>query len=186
VSIEDPRRNPPRGLPKPATRHGSVVHVLVDAAAAPAADIVVFEQDTSAVLSPPCGIGEPRESMAALVEQMTRQRRLQAGTVLSRCGDPLRLYAVVHDLACEPSWCGDWVRACLSEILQVAEAEAARTLVLPTLGAVHGRYPVRAFVADLRQALRRHGGPADLWLLPPARKLGRLCQALAGEGRARG
>lgn len=159
---------------------GGRVHVLPAQAPLPLVDVICYEQDTAAVLAPAAGPLEPPESVAALVEEMVRQRPLRPGTVVSRPGRPRRLDAVVHDLECEPSWSGRWVRDCLDQVLALVADVQARSLALQTLGAMHGRYPMRAFANDLRAALAgvAHLQLEDLWLMPPAAKMQRLCAAL--------
>jgi hypothetical protein len=88
------------------------------------------------------------------------------GSVVVQPGPPLRLLAVVHDLAREPSWREEWIDAALAGVMREVRKRQVRALALPVLGARHGRMPASAFAGLLRRALEAETPPslARLWL----------------------
>jgi hypothetical protein len=95
------------------------------------------------------------------------ERSRQPGTVVVRGGHPLRLLAIVHDLAKAPSWREEWVASALDAVFAEVAARRLGSLGLPPLGCVHGRLPPAVFGALLRDALARSRPPTlrELWLI---------------------
>lgn len=156
------------------------VHLTVPQVTPPHAGAVVFEQDTCGVLVSDGRVRATRQGYHSLVEQMVAQRSFRPGSVVVRGRRRLRLYAVVHDLEREPSWREAWVGAALDEVLRVVAERAIRSLVLPPLGAVHGRLEHARFVQLLRRAMLARPVPCmrDLWLTAALDDLVRLRSAL--------
>ena len=78
----------------------------------------------------------------------------QPGSVVVKGKYPYRLFAIVHDLSCEPSWRMRWVRAALDNLMQEVDRLELRSLALPLLGSVHGQMDIDRFLIMLHQALR--------------------------------
>ncbi len=167
------------GLVRPAAVR---IHLTVPASAPERVDALVCEQDTCGVL---VHHGEPpprRESYRRLVAAMLAQQPVRPGSVLVRGDDRLRLYAIVHDLERDPSWSEDWVRDALLGIWRVAGERGVRSLLLPPLGAVHGRLPLSVFATLLRETFAAIPVPSlrDLWLVIEAPRLRELHRAVLG------
>ncbi|MCC7410123.1 MAG: hypothetical protein IT495_00605 [Gammaproteobacteria bacterium] len=160
---------------------GLRLHLTVPAAAPEDAGALVYEQDTCGVLAQHGGVRDTRASYQRLVAAMLAQRPAEPGDVIVRGRGGLRLYAVVHDLETDPSWREIWIRAALDEILRIARARGLRSLVMPPLGAVHGRLAPARFVTLLQEAFAARPLPAlrHLWLLADLPKLAELHAALA-------
>lgn len=182
---------PPGGVGRPAYDGGvpllrprrAHVHLTVPAVAPRDADLVVHEQDTRGVLAADCTLREPRDSYRQLVRALLAQRPLQPGSVVVREGRRLRVYAIVHELEREPSWQEAWIEAALRGVLRIARERRVRALVMPPLGAVHGRYAPEAFLALLERVAREEPTPtlAHLWLAADPPKLAALRAALVGR-----
>lgn len=132
---------------------------------------IVEEEDTFLALSAALRIDDTRESLGNALAAVRRARPMPPGSVVLRRGKPLRLLAVIHDLAQTPSWHESWIAASLAGCLRVARRLRLRSLSLPLLGAVHGRFPPERFVALLRDALAE-AETSDLervWLRVPGR-----------------
>jgi len=128
---------------------------------------VVEEQDTGLILDIEPVLRPPRESYPALVRGMQQQRQRTPGEVLARRGKPLRFLAIVHDLGQDPSCREEWITGALDNVLRHCVQYRIRSLALPLLGSVHGRFNGMRFVRLLRKALREHNlpYPGRLWLI---------------------
>jgi len=130
---------------------------------------VVEEQDTALILDLEPVLRPPQQSYPALVSAMRQQRPRRPGDVIVRRGRPLQLLAVVHDLDEEPGCRAEWIEPALTGILQRCVRYRIRSMALPLLGSVHGRFNGMHFVRLLRTALARHAlpYPERLWLIAP-------------------
>lgn len=75
------------------------------------------------------------------------------GSVIVRGKYPYRLFAIVHDLSCEPSWRMRWIRAALDNLMLEVDRLELRSLALPLLGSVHGQMDIERFLIMLHQSL---------------------------------
>ena len=103
------------------------------------------------------------------------------GSVVVRRGQPLRLLAVVHDLAADPTWKEEWIAQALDEILRQAQRRQLRSLALPLLGTVHGRLPRQKCLELIHDALDRVSAaafPERIWLLVPEGAAGSVARQL--------
>lgn len=150
-------------------------------------DAVVIEDDTYSVLSADPEFHEPTEHPLRIWTAAHEAVPAPPGTVAVRSGEPLKLLAVVHDLAEDPTWKEEWVASALLEIFEQADRLEIRSLALPVLGAVHGRLPVERFVLLLRQALDRSDRPtlASLCLIADAESRSELARLLESDGEAK-
>jgi hypothetical protein len=166
----------------PRGRLGNVdVLVVTGGTETPAAEAQVVEQDCCFVLSARGPVTASRESYAELVAGMLRQRGADPGSVLVHDRqDPIRLEAIVHDLDREPSWRAEWIAQAVDGILTLAGERGWRSLRLPVLGRVHGRFDPAEFVALLAAALpiRANHRLEQLWLEAPEAALPALIAAL--------
>ncbi len=129
-------------------------------------DAQVVEEDTFLVLSAGPEVIESDLHPLRVLQAAHEAEPLPPGSVVVQPGEPVRLLAVVHDLAQEPSCREDWVRQALTGVLREVRARRMRALAVPVLGARHGRMPAEAFAGLLRAALEADT-PASLarvWL----------------------
>lgn len=136
-----------------------------------AVEAVVEEEDTYLVLSAPFVLPAEPEHPIRLMTELLEASGETPGSVVVRGGRPLRLLAVVHDLAAEPTWREEWIGEALAGVLREVERRRLRSLGLPLLGTRHGRLEPERFMVLLRRALAA-GAPAELrrlWLVVPPR-----------------
>lgn len=126
----------------------------------------VVEEDTFLVLSAGAEVTEPDIHPLRVLQAAHEAEPIPPGSVIVQSGEPLRLLAVVHDLAQEPSCREEWVRQALAGVLLEARARRLRALALPVLGARHGRMPAAPFGGLLRTALETDAPPSlvRVWL----------------------
>ncbi len=171
----------PGGL-DPQARLGSIRLVAASRSAPPfAVDAVVEEEDTYLVLSADPEVREPREPLMRVLTEVLEARGEAPGSVIVQGGYPLRLLAVVHDLAREPSWRAAWVAEALAEVFRLAARRRLRSLAMPLLGAVHGRLSRHRCLDLIRDAIVRAGGtafPERLWLVVPEGEAGPVARWL--------
>lgn len=115
----------------------------------------VLEEDTWLVLSAEPEVKQPVEGMARIMTELLKAEPKLPGSVLVEGGDPLRMLAIVYDLAEEPICRPEWVGKALMGILAVAEEKGLSALALPLLGVRHGRLPVARFAELLAEAVRK-------------------------------
>ncbi|HWP94126.1 MAG TPA: hypothetical protein VNL72_00110 [Gammaproteobacteria bacterium] len=152
-------------------------------------DAFVFEQDTELILRLDLEFQYPRESYRELIAEASAGRAHPPGSVVVREGVPLYLFAIVHDLACDPTWKEEWVRRALENVFQVAAARRVERLVMPLLGTVHGRLAPERSLRMLVTALRAAGSkpPETVYLhatTGPA--MHRLLAAVLADDQGRG
>jgi hypothetical protein len=135
---------------------GAVAIVVAPACAAPfEVEAVVCEEDTFLVLSAAAEVCEPEATRERVLAEAYDAEAIAPGSVVVRTGEPLRLLAIVHDLARSPSWREEWVAAALLAALRESEARRLHSLSLPLLGRVHGQLEVERFFTLLHEALAR-------------------------------
>lgn len=144
---------------------------------------VVEEEDTYLVLSAEPRVRETGEPLGSALAAVRRAHPLPPGSVAMRRGKPVRLLAVVHDLALAPSWREDWIASAIRGCLRIARRLQLHSLSLPVLGAVHGRFDSERFVSLLRDALTEAEPSAleRIWLRVPDERvapIGDLVRAL--------
>ncbi|MGV8039059.1 MAG: hypothetical protein AB2L07_02950 [Thermoanaerobaculaceae bacterium] len=130
---------------------------------------VVEEEDTYLVLSAEPRVRETAEPLGSALAAVRRAHPLPPGSVAMRRGKPMRLLAVVHDLARTPSWREAWIASALAGVLRITRRSQLHSLSLPILGAVHGRFDPERFVSLLRDALAAAEPSAleRIWLRVP-------------------
>lgn len=144
---------------------------------------VVEEEDTYLVLSARPRVHDTGESLRGALAAVRRARPLPPGSVAIRRGRPVRLLAVVHDLGLTPSWREAWIASAIRGSLRIAGRLQLRSLSLPLLGTVHGRFDSERFVSLLRDAISE-AEPSSLeriWVRVPAEQvspIGDLVRAL--------
>jgi hypothetical protein len=153
--------------PREAVIGATTVTAAPPGAAPFSVQAVVEEQDTGLILDIEPVIQPARESYPVLVRGMQEQRPQPPGEVLLKRGKPLRILAVVHDLDREPSCREEWISAALDGMLRRCVQSKIRSLALPLLGTVHGRFNGMHFVRLLRKALKAHNlpYPERVWLI---------------------
>ncbi len=134
-------------------------------------DALVVEDDTYSVLSADPGFTEPTEHPIRVWTELHEAQPASPGAVIVKPGRPLRLLAVVHDLAQDPTCREEWVALALNGCLHEAEARQLRRMAMPILGGVHGRVTASRFAELLRVALERErpGVLQEIWLITDAR-----------------
>ena len=147
---------------------------------------MVLEQDADLVLAPPAAaIAEPTEHLGRVLMRALNHRHHSPGSVVIAGGDPVRLFAVVHDFELEPSWRELWVEQALAAVLDLAWRRRMNALALPLLGTRHGRLPLanslHCTLAALEQT--RGGHPGRIWLQVPDKELAQV-QCMLAESAA--
>lgn len=129
-------------------------------------EAIVIEQDRDLVLAPPKPeFEEPGESVNRLMLRVMNQPRRDPGGVIIAGGVPLTLFAVVHDMECDPSWREPWIATALGDLFAIATRHRLAKMAMPLLGTVHGRLDPARAVALLLSALESAGEfPQRLWL----------------------
>ena len=116
---------------------------------------IVLEEDTWLVLSANPEVKPPVEGMVRIMTDLLKAEPKVPGSVVVESGEPLRMLAIVYDLAAEPICRPEWVGEALQEVLAVAEEKGLAALALPLLGVRHGRLPVARFAELLAEAVRK-------------------------------
>ena len=127
------------------------------------------EEDTFLVLSADPVVREPVEHPVILMTKLMEARPEPPGSLLVRGANPLKLLAVVHDLAQEPSWREEWIKSALEGILREVEVRQLRSIALPLLGTVHGKLETKTFFYLLKGVLKkwRPSHLKRIWLMIP-------------------
>ncbi len=170
----------PGGMAEERRIGGVSIQLAALEALAPALDAVVVEEDTSLVLGAELTIREPAEDFSELQRELAEFTPPQPGSVLLRKGRQLELLAIVHDLEHTPSWRREWIAAAVDRVLDLAQQRQLKTLAMPLLGSVHGRFPAAQFLTLLRDTLerRRPAFPQTLWLAMPRAQIAAVLDLL--------
>lgn len=134
-----------------------------------AVQAMVFEEDTSLVLSADPQVRDPGEHPVRIMTSLFDHRPEVPGRVLVRGREPYRVLAIVHDLGEEPTWREEWIVAALEGVLSVCIRLRIEAIGLDPLGSRHGRLPLSRFRELLRGALRA-APPGELqriWVVLP-------------------
>jgi hypothetical protein len=118
-------------------------------------EAIVLEEDTWLVLTAEAEVKAPVEGMVRVMTDLLKAEPMAPGSVVVESGEPLRILAVVYDLAEEPLCRPAWVGEALQRVLAAAEEKGVATLALPLLGVRHGRLPVARFAELLAEAVRK-------------------------------
>lgn len=134
-----------------------------------AVDAVAVEQDTALVLDEEPLLYAPGSSLGEISDELERFSEPLPGSVLVQRGLPKKLYAIIHDLEQEPTWCTEWVLIALGNLLRLAERQQLKAIALPLLGCRFGQLESWRFIDLLCQALQRHppSHTLKLWLVAP-------------------
>ena len=116
---------------------------------------IVLEEDTWLVLSAEPEMKPPVGGMVRIMTDLLKAEPMAPGSVVVVSGEPLRMLAIVYDLAGEPICRPEWVGEALQGVLAVAEEKGLAILALPLLGVRHGRLPVARFAELLAEAVRK-------------------------------
>ena len=131
----------------------------------PEVDALVIEQDTHGLLAVDTQIVEPDVPLATLANQLSTFAPYKLGDVVVKQGQPLQLYAIVHDLDESPSWRETWIVAALDATFRIARRRQLKRLGMAALGTVHGHLPLERFIELLVETVATHGdGPGQIWL----------------------
>lgn len=131
----------------------------------PAVDALVIEQDTHAVLAVDAQSVDSNETLATVTAQLASFEPYKPGAVVVKQGQPLQLYAIVHDLDHSPSWRETWIIAALNATFATARKRQLNRLGMAALGTVHGRLPLERFIELLVETVAsRRDGPGKIWL----------------------
>lgn len=131
-------------------------------------DARVEEQDRWLILGAEETVRRAAATYRARLPDLRRFHPARPGSVVVRGGRPVRLLAVVHDVAREPTWSEAWILRALDGILRLSEIRGYRALALPLLGGSAG-LPAETFAALLQGALARTKPRrlARIWLMLP-------------------
>jgi len=147
-------------------------------------DAIVEEQDTYLLLGESRELPASEEKTWYLTHKMQEQRPVMPGSVImKRHHKPLRLMAVVNDVAQDPVCREEWVRSALMKIFELAAMQEAGSLALPLLGMRYGQLAAdramnllqRALVSGRGSTLRR------LWLILPPGSSCRMLSVFRGS-----
>jgi hypothetical protein len=145
-------------------------------------DAVVEEQDTALVLGAPGYISISDEKPAwVLANQLESSDEPVPGSVLIRKGNPIRLLAIIHDLAQDPTWKTQWITKALDNIFISAQSCGIHSIKMPILGAQHGYFNIDKFITALINAIKNHRGRIDkIWLTVPGEDFLKILSYLQG------
>ncbi len=131
----------------------------------------VFEEDTCLVLSADPKIPDIDEDISRLRARLEDHQPYEPGSVVVGGRNPLRIFAIVHDLDQEPSWREEWVESALRRLFHETEKRRVRSVALPMIGTRHGSLPAQRFVGLLGRCLRSASLAylGMLWILLPER-----------------
>ena len=165
--------------------NGVAVIVIADSLAPGDVAAVVEEQDTALVLGKPTKITVNEEQPSwVLANKLESQDELDPGSVIIRDNKIIKLLAVVHDLAKEPSWKAEWIEQALNNVFNISNSYGIRTIKLPILGAQHGRYPMEDFISLLAQRIDHHPASFEkIWLVVPKEKCQQALSYLRKVGK---
>lgn len=141
--------------------------IVVQSEQAPfAIDAMVFEEDTSLVLSADTAVRDPREHPIRLMTSLYDYQDQQPGRVVIREGRTTRMLAVVHDLDQEPTVREKWVLESLRAVFSACQKRKIKALGMEMLGCCHGKLDRDRFRSLLKTALERAatGFPARIWV----------------------
>ncbi len=143
-------------------------------------DVVAVEDDTYSVLSAGPSVGAPAEHPIRVWNALQNVAEATPGSVIVKRGRPLKLLAVVHDLACDPTWKEEWVQSALGDIFGEIGRRRLKSLGLAPLGCVHGKLRPERFIELLRWALEqdRPRTLERIWIVAPALQAARLAETL--------
>lgn len=142
---------------------------------------LVVEQDTHLLLDEPTILVEPEQPAWYLASTLERdQPEHRPGEVIVRRGQPLRLWAVVHDIEKRPTCDHDDILHAWQNILRITAQQNINTLAAPALGSEHGKVTVEEALQLLNQSIHEYA-PACLekiWLILPDNKQVELASAM--------
>jgi hypothetical protein len=146
-------------------------------------DAVVVEDDTFSVLAADPTVREPADHPIRIWTGLKDITEAEPGSVIVRPGHPLRILAVVHDLARNPTWTEDWVGRALAATFREVARRKLESVGLPPLGGVHGRLTAQRFVELLRVALedRRPDRLQRIWIVAAPEEARTLRAAIAAD-----
>lgn len=128
---------------------------------------VAVEQDTALLLDEEQLLLAPEASLGQIEQALGEFQEPPPGTVMLRGGEPLRLYAVVHDLEQSPSWREEWILAALENILRLCQRRQLGAIALPLLGSHFGSLTPQRFIELLCRAIHHlpPTTPLKIWLV---------------------
>lgn len=103
-------------------------------------DAVVEEDDTFHVLSGGPAARAVEDDPLRVLSRAHAAQPAPPGSVIVRPGRPLRLLAVVHDLAEDPTCREAWVALAYRGVLSEVAARGIEAIAMSLLGTVHGRF----------------------------------------------
>jgi hypothetical protein len=142
-------------------------------------DAIVEEQDTFLLLGESRELPASEEKTWYLTHKMQEQQAVAPGSVImKRHHKPLRLMAVVNDVAQEPVSREEWVWSALVNIFELATTQKFESLALPLLGMRYGQMKADRVMNLVQRILMSSRGSAlrRLWLILPP---GSSCRVLS-------
>lgn len=118
-------------------------------------DAVVVAQDRWLLLDATTPICDTQRGYRSLARAASGSGGETPGRVLVRRGaEPLRLWAVIHDLDATPGCRREWIACALDGVLREVQRRKIGTLALPALGCGEGVICAREFLAMLGASIR--------------------------------
>ena len=142
----------------------SVIYVDHADAAQLDIDALVLEEDTDLILCAPVVLRLSDEHPVRLMTSLYETQAQLPGTIVIKPGAPLRILAIVHDLALEVSTCAQWIAAALHSALEYCVGAGLSRVAVETLGANHGRFSSAEFCALVDAELALQPSSVDLTL----------------------
>lgn len=128
-------------------------------------EAVIVEEDTFLVLSAPPEVRAAKERPIELFQALWALDEVPCGTITVREGKPLRVLAVVHDLAREPSITEADVKRALDAAMLELSRRNVRRVALQLVGAVHGGLGEQQSLALITRALDGATALESVWLM---------------------
>ena len=143
---------------------------------------VAEEQDTFLLMGEQRQIVEPKQPAWALANRLDSQPTLPPGSVIRKGVQPLRLVAIIHDVAQSPTWHTEWVEQALRAVFAVVDELSLPSLKLPLLASACHNFDEASFMRTLLRVIMQREAEQALKIWIPCRE-GRACIPLADTAR---
>jgi hypothetical protein len=131
-------------------------------------DAVTVAQDRWLLLDAGTPVCDTQRGYRSLARAAGGSGGERPGSVLvRRGGQPVRLWAVIHDLDATPGCRREWIASALDGVLREVQRRRLRTLELPPLGCADGVVSAAEFLVRLGASIRNTGGVSRLQVWIP-------------------
>ncbi len=139
---------------------------------------MVEEQDTHLLMAEPGVLEDPGKPVWYLANTLETEEPYTLGAVIAKGRSPVRLLAVVHDIDLYPTCTTEYTIKAYQNLLQILHEKDIKSVGLPLLGTVHGKFSLDQAVALLSENFlsKLPRSVERIWLvLPPETDCRDLC-----------